>query len=74
MREVMYDTMEAEERTIILEALGKLGMTTKEVTAFLGKQKYTRRSTSVVRIGEGIMLEKIRDNKRDGEKLRRGNK
>ena len=71
LRSNIYNTMESEKRTNLLEGMCKLGLSTKEVISFMAKQKYSRRYQDVTKTGEVLMLEKLRDSKGE-EKMLRG--
>ena len=63
LRKSYYNTMEAEERTTLLEGLVGLKLSTKEVIFFLGKQRSSRRCRDVATTGEMMMQEKLKRRK-----------
>ena len=70
MRSIMYNTMESEERTNLLEGMCKLGLSTREIVSFMEKQRYAKRYRDVNKTGEVLMEEKLRDSKGEGKMLR----
>ena len=70
LRKISYDTMEAEERTTLLECMAGLGMSTKEVVAILGKQVARRRSQGTTATGGFQMKENIEDSRWEERKFR----
>ena len=70
LRKIYYDTMEAEERTTLLESLVGFGLSTKEVISFLGKQNTSRRCRKIATTGEILMKEKLKDSRWEEEKFR----
>ena len=70
LRKNMFNTMESEERTSLLEGMCKLGLSTREVIAFMTKQKFERRFRDITKTGEFLMGEKLKDSRGESNKLR----
>ena len=52
LRSIMYNTMESEERTNLLEGMCKLGLSTREIVSFMAKQRYSRRYQDLTKTGK----------------------
>jgi hypothetical protein len=72
LRKASYDAMEAEERTTLLECMDRLGMSTKEVIAILGKKVSARRKNQGTEsTREFLMNDRIKDSRWEERKFRK---
>ena len=70
MRKNMFNTMESEERTIRLEGMCKLGLSTREVISFMTKQRFAKRFRDPTKTGTLLMGGKLKDSREESNKLR----
>jgi hypothetical protein len=77
LKQCMVDTMEAEQRSTLLQTLLKKGLTTREVGDFVmgqGKTKRMKGSRNVQTSGERFMKEKVKDSRKEEVFLRKERK
>ena len=63
LRKNMYNTMESEERTSLLEGMCKFGLSTTEVISFMTKQRFAKRFRNHTKTGTLLMRGKLKDSR-----------
>ena len=74
LKEAMVNVCEAEQRSKLIGTLLRLGLVTREVGSFLGKQKENQRSSkqkNQMKSGVQRMREKLSDSRGEEDLLRR---
>ena len=74
LKQCMVETMEAEQRSKLLQTLWKKGLTTREVGDFVkgqGKTKRMPKAKNMQKSGVNFMKEKVRDSRKEEEKFRK---
>ena len=71
MREKWMETMEAEERTALLERMVKNGLSTGDVRKEVRKQVMTRRCAKEDNTGELLMRNKLKDSRKEERTFRK---
>ena len=71
MRDESLATMEAEQRTVLLDQMVRLGMNLRDVQGILEKQLVTRRCSKGVDTDQVLMEKKLKDSRKEEKLFRR---
>ena len=63
LRKNIFNTMESEERTSLLEGMCRLGLSTREVISIMTKQRFAKRFRDPTKTGTLLMEEKLKDSR-----------